>query len=140
MVQRALARVAYDGSWFSNAVESLTFDNPLRVTDDPAAPAQGRMALWPDSTAHTVSAAGSVAFPGRSRAFAYVSLGNWLQDQALLPHTINSRSPSCLTRPPPKRGRRSCLLCRGLRRARRRTWLNGQFRSTTTTTGRPCFR
>ena len=31
---------------------------------------QGRMALWPDSTAHTVSASGSMALPARSRAFA----------------------------------------------------------------------
>jgi hypothetical protein len=39
-------------------------DDPLRLTGDPAAPGQGRMALWPDSTAHPVSTAGSLAFAG----------------------------------------------------------------------------
>ncbi len=85
-----MGKLAYDGSWFTNHVETLIWDNPLRATDLADAPAQGRMALWPDSTAHTVSAAGSVALPARSRAFGSVSMGGWFQDQALLPHTINT--------------------------------------------------
>jgi MtrB/PioB family decaheme-associated outer membrane protein len=85
-----MVRVAYDGSWFANADETLIWDNPLRLTDVIDGPSQGRMALWPDSTAHTVSAAGSVSLPYRSRAFAYVSVGSWMQDADLLPHTINT--------------------------------------------------
>ena len=39
-------------------VETFIWDNPLRADRPADAPAQGRMALWPDSTAHTVSARG----------------------------------------------------------------------------------
>ncbi|HEX5075227.1 MAG TPA: MtrB/PioB family outer membrane beta-barrel protein, partial [Gemmatimonadaceae bacterium] len=95
---RGVARASYDGSWFNNGVEALIWDNPLRFTDQTHpnaystgdASSQGRMALFPDSQAHTVSASGSLALPARSRAFAYVSLGTWLQDERLLPHTINT--------------------------------------------------
>ena len=95
---RASARDGYDGSWFNNDVEALVWDNPLRFTDRTHASAysagdassKGRMALFPDSSAHTVSASGSLALPARSRAFAYVSLGTWIQDERLLPHTINT--------------------------------------------------
>lgn len=95
---RGVAKLAYDGSWFRNQVGTLVWDNPLRLTDQTNATAystgegssQGRMALWPDSSAHTVSATGAVNLPGRSRAFAYVSVGTWLQDAQLLSHTINS--------------------------------------------------
>src|SRR5688572_5110861 len=31
--QRATFRVGWDGSWFNNGIHSLTFDNPIRVTD-----------------------------------------------------------------------------------------------------------
>ena len=48
------------------------------------------MTMWPDSTAHTVSATGSMALPARSRAFASLLVGQWLQNEPLLPHTINS--------------------------------------------------
>ena len=95
---RAGARVGYDGSWFNNGVEALVWDNPLRFTDQTHANAysagdgssRGRMALFPDSSAHTVSASGTIALPAKSRAFAYVSLGSWIQDERLLPHTINT--------------------------------------------------
>ena len=95
---RGLVRLAYDGSWFDNHAGTLVWDNPLRVTDQtyPGAysagdgSSQGRMTMWPDSTAHTVSATGSMALPARSRAFASVSVGQWLQNEPLLPHTINS--------------------------------------------------
>ncbi len=127
---RALARLAYDGSWFANAVQTLVFDNPQRLTDAVATPAQGRMALWPDSTAHTVSATGSVAFAGRSRAFGYVSLGNWLQDQTLLPHTINTTiDPIPLARPSAEaRAQIVSVVSRVTSRPTPHLWLNGQYR------------
>lgn len=94
---RGMARLAYDGSWFRNAVETLIWDNPLRISDQMSStgegPSQGRTALWPDSTAHTISGAASIALPARTRAFGYLSIANWLQDQALLPFTINSAIP-----------------------------------------------
>jgi MtrB/PioB family decaheme-associated outer membrane protein len=127
---RGMARVAYDGSWFGNAVETLVADNPLRLTDSPAAPAQGRMALWPDSTAHTVSASGSVTLPARSRAFGYVSIGSWLQNQALLPFTINSAIAALpLARPTAEAEARIVAMnYRVTSRPSPVVWLNGQLR------------
>ena len=128
--ERAMARLAYDGSWFNNDVETLIWDNPLRLTDLAATPSQGRMALWPNSTAHTVSAAGSVVLPARSRAFGYVSIGSWLQDQELLPHTINTAiAPIPLGRATAQAEAR--ILSMNYRLTSRPTpmlWLNGQFR------------
>ncbi|HEV8396234.1 MAG TPA: MtrB/PioB family decaheme-associated outer membrane protein [Vicinamibacterales bacterium] len=95
---RGSARLAYDGSWFDNGIEALVWDNPLRFTDTTTANAystglassQGRMSLWPDSSAHTVSGSGTLTLPHRSRLFGYVSLGTWLQNDTLLPYTINT--------------------------------------------------
>jgi MtrB/PioB family decaheme-associated outer membrane protein len=92
---RGLARVGYDGSFFRNHISTLTWDNPLRVTDSPTAgPLQGRMALWPNSNMNTASASGLVNLPARSRATAYISVGNWSQDDPLIPFTINSALPT----------------------------------------------
>jgi len=135
---RGMARVAYDASWFDNRAETLIWDNPLRFTDQTHAraysvgdgSAQGRMSLWPDSTAHTVSASGSVALPRRSRAFGYVSVGSWIQDEALLPHTINTAiAPIPLARE--TAGAEARIVAMNYRVTSRPTsvlWLTGQFR------------
>jgi MtrB/PioB family decaheme-associated outer membrane protein len=98
---RAYARLAYDGSFFRNNVTTMVWDNPSRVTDSPTAgPAQGRMALWPNTDMNTVSASGGLKLPGRSRASAYLSVGNMSNNAALLPFTINSALVSpALARP-----------------------------------------
>lgn len=128
--ERATARLAYDGSWFNNDVHTLVWDNPLRLTDEAATPSQGRMALWPDSTAHTVSVAGSLALPARSRAFGYVSIGSWLQDGELLPYTINSAiAPIPLARATADAEARIVSMnYRVTSRPSSLVWLNGQFR------------
>ena len=130
--QRGMVRVAYDGSWFNNNVDTLIWDNPLRLTDSGTGegPSQGRMALWPDSTAHTVSASGSMALPGRSRAFAYVSVGSWLQDADLLPHTINSAiTPIPLVRESAEaEARIVAMTYRFTSRPTPTVWLSGQYR------------
>ena len=95
---RGSARLAYDGSWFDNKIEALVWDNPLRFSDTTNAnaystglgSAQGRMSLWPDSSAHTVSGSGTLTLPFRSRLFGYASVGTWLQNDTLLPFTINT--------------------------------------------------
>ena len=92
------ARLAYDGSWFSNGIGALVWDNPLRFTDTTNANAystglassQGQMSLWPDSSAHSVSGSGTLTLPYRSRLFGYASVGTWLQNDTLLPYTINT--------------------------------------------------
>ena len=44
---------------------TLTWDNPARMTDSPTAgPAQGRMALWPNTDMNTVSASGGLQAAG----------------------------------------------------------------------------
>lgn len=95
---RAMLGAGYDGSWFTNDIQTLVWDNPVKLTDStfPTAyiagngTSRGRLALWPDSTYHVVSARGFVKLPGRSRASAFLSVGNMRQDEALLPHTINT--------------------------------------------------
>jgi MtrB/PioB family decaheme-associated outer membrane protein len=91
---RGMARLGYDGSFFRNNISTLTWDNPLRLTDSPTAgPSQGRMALWPNSDMNAVSATGMLNLPWRSRAMAYLSVGNWSQNDPLIPFTMNSTLP-----------------------------------------------
>ncbi|HWW82612.1 MAG TPA: MtrB/PioB family outer membrane beta-barrel protein [Vicinamibacterales bacterium] len=93
--ERGMARLGYDGSFFRNNISTLTWDNPLRVTDSPTAgPAQGRMTLWPNSNMNAASATGMLNLPWRSRATAYVSVGNWSQNDQLIPFTNNSTLPT----------------------------------------------
>jgi len=92
--ERGSARLGYDGSFFRNDVETIVWDNPLRITDSPTAgPVQGRMTLWPDSNLNAGTASGLINLPARSRATAYISIGNWTQDNPLIPFTVNSALP-----------------------------------------------
>ena len=88
---RGYARIGYDGSFFHNNVTTLTWDNPSRISDSSTlGPAQGRMALWPNTEMNTVSAAGGLNLPGRSHATAFLSVASLTNDNVLLPYTINS--------------------------------------------------
>jgi len=88
---RTSARLAYEGSFFTNNIGTLVWDNPLRATDSATSgPFQGRMAMWPNSNMHTGSAMGSLTLPARSHATAYISVGDWSQNDPLIPFTINS--------------------------------------------------
>jgi MtrB/PioB family decaheme-associated outer membrane protein len=91
---QAMLRVNWDGSFHDNRIEALVWDNPLRITDTATAPAQGRMAQWPSNTYQTISTAGSIKLPARSRLVGSVALGWARQNDALVPHTINSALPS----------------------------------------------
>jgi MtrB/PioB family decaheme-associated outer membrane protein len=92
--ERGSARLGYDGSFFRNDVETIVWDNPLRITDSPTlGPLQGRMTLWPDSNLNAGTASGLINLPARSRATAYISIGNWTQDNPLIPFTVNSALP-----------------------------------------------
>jgi len=86
-----MVRGSYDGSWFSNAQESLTIDNPIIAADSATAGgSRARYALWPTNHANTVTLAGATRLPAHSHLTATVAFGNWLQDTPLLPMTINS--------------------------------------------------
>ena len=108
--QRATFRVGWDGSWFNNGIHSLTFDNPIRVTDfsnglaPPAGPydpsgysngngaAQGRQAMAPGNMMHVVSGVGMYRLPGtwRSTLNGTVQLTSQTQNEMLIPWTTNS--------------------------------------------------
>jgi MtrB/PioB family decaheme-associated outer membrane protein len=99
--EKGSIRAGYDGSFFSNEVQTLVWDNPLRITDQTYSSAyspgdgtsQGREALWPDSSTNGVSATAVYNLPKRSRVFGNVSFSRWSQDGTLLPHTINTAIP-----------------------------------------------
>jgi MtrB/PioB family decaheme-associated outer membrane protein len=95
MTDRGGLRVGYEGSFFRNDVGTLVWDNPMRAVDSPTAgPAQGRMALWPNSNLNAGSVSGLIKLPANSQGTAYVSLGNVSQDEALIPFTVNTALPS----------------------------------------------
>lgn len=118
--QQGLIIVGWDGSWFDNNIETLVWDNPLKITDSPSyssaysdgkGPSQSRMALWPSNTHQYVHATGSITTPGRGRALAYVAIGESRQNADLLPHTINSLIPEIpLERPTAEAELRNTML------------------------------
>jgi MtrB/PioB family decaheme-associated outer membrane protein len=99
--EKGVIRAGYDGSFFRNNVPTLVWDNPLRITDQTYSSAyvagngtsQGRESLWPDNSSNGVSATAAYNLPKHSRVFGNVSFSKWSQNQALLPHTINTAIP-----------------------------------------------
>jgi len=85
-----LFQAGYDHSTFTNQADTLTWDNPYRLTDASNESSQGRMALAPSNTAYNVSGTASVKLPRKSRATVYVNMGVLDSDAMILPHTINS--------------------------------------------------
>lgn len=88
--QKALARVEYLGSWFNNDIQTLVWDHPNVTADRSNATSRARQGMWPSNTYQNVSGTGSVAFAGRSRLTGTFAAGVMHQDEAVLPHTINS--------------------------------------------------
>jgi len=113
---KAMFRLGWDRSWFTNHIQSLVWDNPIRVTDfnngllPPAGPydpsgysngngaAQGRQSTAPNNTMNVVSATGLYKLPGRTTLNGTAQLTSQNQDDALIPWTINSvvNSPQVL--------------------------------------------
>ena len=105
--RKGMVRLAWDGSFFSNSFESLTWDNPIRATDfnngllppagpyDPNGysngngPAQGRMALAPGNNMNVVSATGLYKMARRTSVNGTLQFTTQSQDEALIPWTIN---------------------------------------------------
>jgi MtrB/PioB family decaheme-associated outer membrane protein len=104
---RAMFRVGWDGSWFNNDIQSIVWDNPIRLTDfdngqqpplgpyDPSGysngngPARGQMALMPSNTMNVVSATGLYKMAGRTTINGTLQFTSQVQDEALIPWTIN---------------------------------------------------
>ena len=93
MKGKSMLRVAYNGSWFDNLADTLTWDSPLRLTDSTSAPGRGQMALWPTNSAQTISGGGYTKLAHRTQITGFVSFGFWRNDQPLQPFTINSTLP-----------------------------------------------
>jgi MtrB/PioB family decaheme-associated outer membrane protein len=105
---QGMFRLGWDGSWFTNHVQSLVWDNPIQLTDfnngllppngpyDPNGysngngPAQGRQAMAPSNTMNVVSATGLYKLPGRTTLNGTAQFTAQNQDEALIPWTINS--------------------------------------------------
>lgn len=108
------ASAEYDQSWglirgavryntFKNPINTLTFDNPFRVTDatDPSAytapgsgsiggAARGRIDLSADNEALTGALGFQVRLPANSRFTADISASRWTQDDRFMPFSTNS--------------------------------------------------
>jgi MtrB/PioB family decaheme-associated outer membrane protein len=88
-----MLRVAYSGSWFDNQAPTLTWDSPLRLDDSSSAPGRGRMSLWPSNSAQTVTFSGYTKLAHKTQVTGTFSYGDWSNNSALLPFTINSALP-----------------------------------------------
>jgi hypothetical protein len=112
--QKSMIRVGWNGSWFNNKYQSMTWDNPIFLTDYnngnlvyncPASgpggpwdcsgysngngPGQGRMALAPDNSMNVISATGLYRLPRRTTINGTVQFSDQRQNDALIPWTIN---------------------------------------------------
>jgi MtrB/PioB family decaheme-associated outer membrane protein len=83
----------YTLSVFENGETRVLADNPCAgvgaCAGDAAGPARGQSSLAPDNMAHTVSVAGALTLPMRSRVAANAAYSLRLQDETFLPHTVN---------------------------------------------------
>lgn len=105
---KGMVRVGYDGSFFTNDIQALTWDNPIRLTDfnngrtpplgpyDPSAyvngngAARGQMALAPTNHANAVGLTALYKMPSRTTVNGTLRFTDWHQNEALLPWTTNS--------------------------------------------------
>jgi hypothetical protein len=112
---RGMFRLGWNGSWFTNHNQVLTWDNPIRITDFtngstvfncPATgasgpwdcngysngngPAQGREALAPSNMMSIASAVAMYKLTPRTTLNGTLQFTNQRQDEQLIPWTINS--------------------------------------------------
>jgi MtrB/PioB family decaheme-associated outer membrane protein len=99
--RKGMLRLAYDGSYFDNGIQTLVWDSPFRATDiansagysNGDGTSIGRMALSPSNHANTLSAAGMMRLPARSSLTGSFSVSSLRQNEPLIPLTINSAIP-----------------------------------------------
>lgn len=99
-------------SKFDNKIDTLTWDNPYRVTDSTtttaysqtyaAGPSKGLIDLYPDNIYHNLSFSGSLMeLPLKSRLSVNTSWGWMKQDDELVPYTTNTAIiPGAANSPP----------------------------------------
>lgn len=93
------ANFDYTFSRFNNGIESLTFDNPFRLTDKQATSngnfnrqefARGIFAEEPSNKSHSFLVSAFVDLPGHSRLAGAVGWSFWRQNEQFLPFTLNT--------------------------------------------------
>ena len=104
---RAMIRGAYGGSWFNNLDDTLTWDNPLVLTDSTSASGRGRTALWPSNSVQTLSTAGYAKFARRTQVTGSLAFGWWNNDETLLPVHDQQRAAPAPAATRDRRGRSS---------------------------------
>ena len=89
-------RTAYHASFYRNSDAALTWQNPY----DPLSPGadQGRLALAPDNQSHQLSTALAVQALPRTSLTAQLVFGRLLQDESLVPATVNPNLAAALPR------------------------------------------
>jgi MtrB/PioB family decaheme-associated outer membrane protein len=82
----------YNYSSFDNNIDTLTWDNPYRITDaNLLGASKGSMDLAPDNQYHNFSVSGSyMDLPLKTRVSATASWGWMMQDDNLVPYTSNT--------------------------------------------------
>ena len=109
---KGMIRLDYWGSYFTNDVQTLTWDNPIRATDyntglavpfDASAysngngAAFGQAALWPSNTLNSFGLTGMLKTIPKTTVNGNVQLTYMRQNEALLPWSVNSSITSPAT-------------------------------------------
>jgi len=132
---RGLFTVGFTGSTYNNHIPVVEFDNPMRATDavggsNVGGPAFGRVPMWPSNTAFSFDVSGAYKLPARSRASAFVSIGRWNQNEALIAPTSNT----ALVAPPLERPNAEAkadivsMVYTLTSRPNENVWLNAKYR------------
>ncbi len=101
---KGMIRLDYWGSYFSNDIQTLTWDNPIRATDHTglAVPfdasaysnghgaAFGQAALWPSNTLNSFGLTGLLKTLPKTTVNGNVQLTYMRQNESLLPWSLNS--------------------------------------------------
>ncbi|MFZ0887959.1 MAG: MtrB/PioB family outer membrane beta-barrel protein [Candidatus Binataceae bacterium] len=100
----------YQGSFFVDDYDTLTWDNPATLgvgsacTDSTTfsssswtGPCQGRAAMYPNNQAHNFIVTGAGQLPFNTHVMGSLEYGFWLQDSPFIPLTINSKLQQSLS-------------------------------------------
>lgn len=88
-------QLGYSLSAFDDKYSALVWDNIFSATDSVGDSSRGRLALYPDNMAHSISFNGAYNLPLYStHLFGSFSYGWWMQNEDFLPYTINPAIPT----------------------------------------------
>jgi len=88
--EKWVVQFGFSSSAFKNNIGELVWDNPFRTGDAAGGGSRGRIDLYPDNTAYTLSFAAAIKLPKKTRFMASIVRGWMRQSDPFLPFTINS--------------------------------------------------